>query len=383
MAVRAHWGQSLLSLWVMLQVAAAPAQAQSSYDFVELRAAWLATSELTNPQGGKMGLGASGSAVGSVRKITGYVPDVFGFKLVPVYALSATQWPAGSGNPTTLAAPSGTVSSATSGSVARAIDASGRVAGLRHINAPEGFVAPQPVLWTQGAPTVLSSQYGSAEAVHATGGVVGYRVRSAAEVPMVNGVTLAGVRQAVAWRDGAHIDLHPPGLSPAVSSEAVAVNGQGQIAIVTSDALTGRPGACYLHVQGVFQVLPTPAGAGCRITGLNELGVAVGHMRPAGSDQDEGVWWPQGQIQSLPAGFLPSGINRSGLVVGRTTAGAAVWKQGGTVQALTGRVKGVPIGAQVVGVVDVNDQGRMIVVAHFPKSGGGQTVRWGVVTPQK
>lgn len=383
MSVRARWGHGLLTVWVLLQAAAAPAQAQSSYDFVELRSAWLATSELTNPQNDKMSLSSAGVAVGSVRKITGYVPDIFSFKFVPVYALSATQWPAGSGNPTTLTTPSGTVSSATSGTVARAIDASGRVAGLRHINAPEGFVAPQPVLWTQGSPTVLSTQYGSAEAVHVAGGVVGYRVRSAVEVPMVNGVTLAGVRQAVAWRDGAHIDLHPPGLSPAVNSEAVAVNGLGQIAIVTRDAFTGRPGACYLYAQGVFQALPAPAGAGCRITGLNELGVAVGQLRPAGSDQDEGVWWPQGQMQPLPAGFLPSGINRSGLIVGRTTSGAAVWKQGGAVQALTGRVKGMPSGAQVVGVADVNDQGRMIVAAHFPKSGGGQTVRWGVVTPQK
>lgn len=382
MAVRARCGRGLLSVWVVLQVVAMPAQAQSLYDFVELRSAWLATSELTNPQNGKISLGPSGIAVGSVRKITGYVPDVFSFKFVPVYALSATQWPAGSGNPTTLATPAGTVSSATSGTVARAIDASGRVAGLRHINAPEGFVAPQPVLWTQGTPTLLSTQYGSAEAVHATGGVVGYRVRSAAEVPVVNGIPLAGVRQAVVWRDGGHLDLHPPGLSAAVSSEAVAVNGLGQVAIATRDALTGRPGGCYLYAQGFFQALPTPAGAGCRITGLNELGVAVGELRPAGSDQDEGVWWPQGQVQSLPAGFLPAGINRAGLVVGRTAAGAAVWKQGAAVQVLTGKVKGVPSGAQIVGVADVNDQGRMIVAAHFPKSGGAYTLRWGVVTPK-
>lgn len=383
MPVRARLGHGFLSVWAVLQVAAMPVQAQSSYDFVELRSAWLATSELTNPQNGKMSLGSSGIAVGSVRKITGYTPDIFSFKFVPVYALSATQWPAGSGNPTTLATPAGTISSATSGTVARAIDASGRVVGLRHINSPEGFVAPQPVLWTQGTPTVLSTQHGSAEAVHATGGVVGYRLRSAAEVPTVNGITLAGVRQAVAWRDGAHVDLHPPGVPATVSSEAVAVNGLGQIAIVTRDVLTSRPGACYLYNQGVFQVLPMPAGAGCLITGLNELGVAVGEVRPAGSDQDEGVWWPQGQMQSLPVGFLPAGINRAGLVVGRSAAGAAVWKQGAAVQALTGRVKGVPSGAQIVDVVDVNDQGRMTVAAHFPKSGGGQTLRWGVVTPLK
>lgn len=383
MSVRAHWGHGLLSVWVVLQVAAMPAQAQSSYDFVELRSAWLATSELTNPQSGKMAVGPSGVVVGSVRKITGYVPDIFSFKFVPVYAVSATQWPAGSGNPSTLATPAGTVSSATSGTVARAIDASGRVAGLRHINAPEGFVAPQPVLWVQGAPMVLSTQYGSAEAVHATAGVVGYRLRSAGEVPVVNGITLAGVRQAVAWRDGAHADLHPPGLPTSVSSEAVAVNGLGQIAIVTRDTLTSRPGACYLYNQGVFQVLPTPTGAGCRITGLNELGVAVGELRPAGSDQEQGVWWSNGQMQALPTGFTPTGINRSGLIVGRMAAGAAVWKQGAAVQALTGKVKGVPSGAQIVDVLDVNDQGRMTVAAHFPKSGGGQTVRWGVVTPQK
>jgi len=383
MPVRARWGHGLLSVWAVLQVAAAPAQAQSSHDFVELRSAWLATSELTNPQNGKVSLGPSGVAVGSVRKITGYTPDIFGFNLVPVYAVSATQWPAGSGNPSTLTAPAGTVSSATSGTVARAMDASGRVAGLRHINAPEGFVAPQPVLWTQGSPAVLSSQYGSAEAVHATGGVVGYRLRSAAEVPVVNGITLAGVRQAVAWRDGGHVDLHPPGLSAAISSEAVVVNGLGQVAIATRDALTGRPMGCYLYSQGVFQALPTPSGAGCLITGLSELGVAVGVLRPAGSDRDEGVWWPQGQVQSLPAGFLPAGINRSGLVVGRTAAGAAVWKSGSALQALTGKVKGVPSGAQIVDVVDVNDQGRMTVAAHFPKSGGAYTLRWGVVTPQK
>ena len=54
MPVRARLGHGFLSVWAVLQVAAMPVQAQSSYDFVELRSAWLATSELTNPQNSKM-----------------------------------------------------------------------------------------------------------------------------------------------------------------------------------------------------------------------------------------------------------------------------------------------------------------------------------------
>lgn len=367
---------SSLAAWV-----ASPVHAQSTYSFVELRSSWLSTSELTNPLGQPMALNASGVAVGSVRKVTGYQPDVFGLKWVPVYAVTATQWPAGSSSPTSLASPAGTLSGTPWGAVARGVDDSGRVVGFRHFNNPQGSVATQPVVWIRGVPALLSSQSGVAQAVHAQGGVVGHRVRDASELPATEGIPLVSVRQAVFWQGGGHIDIHPPGVPVTVNSEAVAVNAAGDVAVVTTDPRGGLPSGCHLHRAGASQRLPVPENAACRVTDLNDLGVAVGEVRLAGAGEAVGAWWPQGQLQWLPAGFLPSAINRVGLVAGRTSSGAAVWAQG-VLRPLTGRVKGVPSGALIVDVTDLNDQGRMIVAAHFPKAGGAYTLRWGVLTPQ-
>lgn len=220
------------------------------------------------------------------------------------------------------------------------------------------------------------------------------------------------------WRNGQATDLHPAN-SPWTYSEAVAVNNANRVALTLMgssrdefDRLVRLPQACATWRDNGWTLLSSAGQRWCRLTGLNDRDTAIGQIGPGEATAqavDDTTWvgvsWQgQGEPQALPlpsgwvvaAGtrvrLVPRGINNLGVIVGdivtatpspsvpgafyETTEGF-VHRNGQTL-ALSKLLKGQRSTTKVVSATSVNDEGRIVVSL----AGTGITTSYsGVLTP--
>lgn len=358
-----------LALTLGLLSASSNGWAQSSYQFVELKATSLTNS--INTQGTQgLAINNAGQTVGLVKKQVGSTFSIFTFKTVAQYNLLPTIWSI-TGSPKEL--PITTVSRKVSGHGVHDINSSGQAVGETL------FTTFQPTLWSQGIAKALDSREGQALGINDQGMVVG-AVRPGTE-PFGS-----LVRHATLWQQGQAADLHAElALSPSHSrSEAVAINQPGQIAINTY-LDNSYSSDCYLKDTDGVHKLPVPAGQACQLVALNDQGVAIGHVVNPIRTQSQPAVWIGGQLQWLPTQPMPAGgsparvtgINTAGVIVGIDQSGPVIWRNNVQTR-LTTPIKGLPTtGSKVTGLFGISGDGKLL--ASIEVAG---VARWGLLLPQ-
>jgi len=358
----------LAALAASALMACLPAHAQSSYKFTELK-------QTAFPNADALAISNTGQAIGRITKATGYqiVPPTF--KLETTYSVFATVWSA-TGTPTEVPIPSSQRKAAQSSQGVFDINNSGVVVGFSW---PTNAPTPVPSKWVSNKVTTLDTRHGSAMGINDAGVIVG-------EVEALLPTGDSRYR-AMLWRNGQATDLHALlGLPTTTASVAVAINNRDQVLVTTTPAY-GEYGPCYLITGSSVQTLAAPAGQGCRGEGLSDAGVAAGNVwnnsAPHGSSPAR---WVNGVVQLLPSlpptsdtlvgGAQVNSINKDGVIVGVDQSKPVRWING-TQQVLTTPVTGLAAGTTVAGIVDISDNGKLLVEIFGPST---RTI--GVLTPQ-
>jgi hypothetical protein len=349
-------------------LASLPALAQSSYKFTELKQA--------APSGEAFAVNNAGQAVGRLTKATGYqiVPPTY--RLETTYSVFATVWSA-TGTPTEVPIPSSQRKIAQSTQGVSDISNSGVVVGF---SSPSTTSNALPSKWVNNKVSTLDTRRGSALGINDAGVIVG-----GVSVSLSPG---EWVGRAVMWRNGQATDLHALLALPATtSSSAVAINNRDQVLVTTRPAY-GELGPCYVITGSSVQTLAAPPGQGCGGVGLSDAGVVAGNVwnngAPYGSNPAR---WINGSMQILPSLPVPpgnflggpqvKGINKDGVIVGADQSKPVRWIND-VQQVLNTPVSGLPTGATLAGIVNLSDNGKLLVEVY----GGSRGRTLGVLTPQ-
>jgi hypothetical protein len=349
-------------------MACLPAQAQSSYKFTELKQAAFVKSDV-------FAINNTGQVIGRLTKATGYqiVPPTF--RLETTYSVFATVWSA-AGAPTEVPIPSSQRKSAQSSQGVFDINNSGVVVGFSW---PTNAPTPVPSKWVNNKVTTLDTRHGSARSVNDAGVIVG----------VVEALLPSGESRyrATLWRNGQGSDLHALlGLPDTTASVAVAINNRDQV-LVTTTPVYGEYGPCYVITGSSVQTLAaSAAGQGCDGQGLSDAGVVAGNVwnntAPYGISPAR---WVNGSLQRLPTLPVPpdgsldsrvTSINKDGVIVGSDQGKPVRWVNG-VEQVLTTPITGLPSGTALGGIVDISDNGKLLVVFY-----GSRTSSYGVLAPQ-
>ena len=356
-----------LAMAAVALMAGLPAHAQSSYKFTALQQATTGAEAYA--------IGNTGQVIGRLTKSTGVqiVPPTY--KLETTYSVFATVWSA-AGTPTEVPIASALRKYAQSLQGITDINNSGVVVGFSATSRTTNAV---PAKWVNNTRTALDTRRGSAMGINDTGVIVG-----SVDALLPSGES---VYRATLWRNGQATDLHALlGLPATTSSGAVAINNRDQVLVTTRPAY-GEVGPCYLITGGSVQTLAAPPGQGCDGQGLSDAGVVAGNVwnnaAPYGSSPAR---WVNGVVQVLPSlpatAAYPSGsaivssVNKDGVIVGEDQGKPVRWVNG-VQQVLSTPVTGLPAGATLGGIVDISDNGKLLVQFY-----GSSGRAFGVLNPQ-
>lgn len=356
-----------LSALTLALLTCLPTQAQSAYKFTELKQAAV--------NGDAYAVSNTGLVIGRLTKSTGYqfLPPTY--KLEPTYSTFATVWSA-TGTPTEVPIPSSQRKIAQSTQGVSDINNSGVVVGF---SSPSTTSNALPSKWVNNKVSTLDIRRGSAQGINDAGVIVG-----GVSVSLSPG---EWVGRAVMWRNGQATDLHALLALPATtSSSAVAINNQDQVLVTTRPAY-GELGPCYVITGSSVQTLAAPPGQGCGGVGLSDTGVVAGNVwnnsAPYGSNPAR---WINGSLRILPSLPVPpgsllggpqvKGINKDGVIVGEDQSKPVRWIND-VQQVLNTPVSGLPTGATLTGIVNLSDNGKLLVQFY-----GSKGRSFGVLTPQ-
>lgn len=344
-----HQIRSALVLAAALCALSTSALAQSSYKFVELKP--LAADVGKNINLRPVAVNNSGQVVGAVFKQTGSYFKLLQFRFEPVFSDVPTSWSA-AGAATELKRPSMPSTAGKYDFAVRGLNNTGQLVGLAVTKTIQG-----PVTWKQGTPSALSTLTGQANAVNDQGVVAGQVLAN--QAIDVNSASWYWHTHAVLWRGVQMEDLHPmvqAALPRFTYSAADDVAADGRVSITATTADTDEK-ACLVAQNGLIQALPVPEGFSCR----------------------QARFWPGDRITAL--------LDKRCLEIpctGQTRIG--MWLHGQPIEAPTTAqliakpVTGLPTGLTPSAVLDISDNGRMLVLIEgaapsFPP-------RYGVLTPQ-
>ena len=218
---------------------------------------------------------------------------------------------------------------------ANAISASGQVVGVSTDVNESAFAT----FWSNGvlnlAPHGATSS--SANAINASGQVVG----------AFNGIN------AFLWSNGSFVDLGPSG---AAYSSANAINASGQVVGVSNDGINLDHASLWSN--GSYTDLGvTLVGVSSSANAINDAGQVAGHYTD--STGDHAIWWNNGVPMDLGVLGKAMGINASGQVVGYVdTTGqgdysATLWDNGVPTDLGAGvwsKAFGINASGQIVGI---------------------------------
>jgi len=234
----------------------------------------------------------------------------------------------------------GTLPSAEAGATAYRINNRGQVAGW----------SGHPFLWSNATLADLNSSLPSsvfaaspARGINDAGIVVGtfYPFTTVAQLSAGN-FSAYCVPHAFEWSGGVFTDLTPAAVTP---QQAVAVNGAGDVAILSSSSFVRKSDGTTVPLAGLT------TGSALAPNDINDSGDVVGDAVTA-SWNTRAVWWHAGATADL--GALPGDVNSSataiaasGVIVGDSygavstiaNTSAVVW-QGGAISALPPRNTG-------------------------------------------
>lgn len=343
-----HPIRSTLALAAALSLLSAPALAQSTYQFVEIKplAADAAKSYSLRP----VAVNNNGTVVGEVFKQTGSIFKLLAFRFEPDFNNVPTTWSA-TGAATELKRPSMPSSAGKYAFAAKGLNNTGQVVGHA-----ASKVIQSPVTWKQGTPSFLSSLTGQAKAINDQGLIAGHVLADQREGDLQ---IRRDRTHAAVWRSGKLEKLHPlvqTAFPQFTYSTADDVAPDGRVSI-TAFAEGTDERACLIAQNGQVQALSLPEGDACR----------------------EARFWPGNRItailnnrcfESPCSGQTRIGTWLNGQLVETPT----------TAQLVDKPVTGLPAGLTVSDVIDISDNGRMLVqitgaTYSFP-------VRYGVLTPK-
>lgn len=342
------------------------AQAQSSYQYVELRPTTSTAPSLASVES-FFGLyvNNSGKVAGVARVKSGTYFNLRGLRFEDTYNNLPTVWST-TGVPTQLGL-------GTDKKTARYA-----VNGLNNLGQVVG-ISPNPLsvptLWSNtGKRTVLDTRSGSAQAINDAGTVVGMALGTAS-------TTNPNPFRATQWRNGTALDLHASlGLSNSQTSVATSINAQGTVGVEVDN------GQQCLVLQGSAVLkLEKPDYQTCEVIRVADDGRVFGRLSYIyGTPEslykvgDPPVVWVQGKLSPLPTQPYPypfpepvsdpgtvaviKSVNASGVAAGFDGSGPVTWRNGVQVPFTTpvsGSISGP--GYQLGSISAISDNGRMVV----------------------
>jgi hypothetical protein len=340
------------------------AQAQSSYQYVELRPTTSTAPSFASvdPVYG-LYVNNSGKVAGMARVKVGVYFNLWALKIEDTYNSLPTVWST-TGVPTQLGL--GT-DKKTSGYAVFGLNNPGQVVG----------VSPNPLnvptLWSStGKRSVLDTRAGSARAINDAGTVVGTVLGSA---PTAN----FNPHRATMWRNGTTTDLHAQlGLSDSQYSVATAINTQGAIGVEVDGGQQ-----CLVLQNGTVVKLEKPDYQTCKLMRVADDGKAFGSVSYVYGTPESlykvgspPVVWVQGKLSALPTQPYPypnplpepgtlamvKSISAAGVATGYDESGPVTWRNG-IETPFTTPVSGLPpySGYQIGSITGISDNGRMVV----------------------
>jgi hypothetical protein len=342
----------------------AAAQAQTSYQFVELRpttSTALSLASVDSVYG--LYVNNSGKVAGRAHVKVGLYFNLWALRIEDVYNSLPTVWST-AGVPTQLGL--GT-DKKTSGYAVYGLNNPGQVVG----------VSPNPLnvptLWSStGKRSVLDNRAGSARAINDAGTVVG-TVLGSPQTANFNPY------RATMWRNGATIDLHAQlGLSDTQYSVATAINAQGAVGVEVDG---GKQ--CLVVQDSMVLKLEKPDYQTCSLIRVTDDGKVFGTVSYVYESPESlykvgspPVVWVQGKLSTLPTQPYPypnplpnpgtlamvKSVNAAGVATGYDESGPVTWRNG-VETPFTAPVSGTPPvnGYQVGSIAAISDNGRLVV----------------------
>lgn len=233
-----------------------------------------------------------------------------------------------------------------------------------------------PTLWSNtGKRSVLDARRGVARAINDGGVVVGGVTPPTAPAGSIN------TYHAVMWRNGSAIDLHSAaGLGASQASVATSINAQGAVGVEVD---FGKQ--CLVVHNDTVLKLEKPDYQTCKVIRVADDGKVYGQLRWVyGAPEslykvgDPPVVWVQGNLSALPTQPYPypfpapvadpgtvaeiKSVNASGVATGFDASGPVTWRNG-TQTPFTSSVSGLPpySGYQIGSLSAISDNGRMVV----------------------
>jgi hypothetical protein len=343
------------------------AQAQSSYQYVELRPTTSTAPSLSSVDSFYgLYVNNSGKVAGVARVKSGIYFNLRGLRFEDTYNNLPTVWST-SGVPTQLGL-------GTDKKTARY-----EVNGLNNLGQVVG-ISPNPLsvptLWSNtGKRTVLDTRSGVARAINDAGTVVG------GVAPPSGSAVSTNAYQAVMWRNGGAVDLHASaGLSASQVSVATSINAQGAIGVEVD---FGKQ--CLVLQNGAVLKLEKPDYQTCEVIRVADDGRVFGSLsyiydRPESLFKvgDPPVVWVQGKLSLLPTQPYPypfpepvadpgtvaviKSVNASGVATGFDGSGPVTWRNGVEVPFTTPVSGSISApGYQLGSISAISDNGRMVV----------------------
>jgi uncharacterized membrane protein len=348
-----------------LTLTALGAQAQSAYQYIELKQSGLAAG-IYLAKANK--INNAGQVTGAITKRTGTQLLIPEFKFAPVYSDLATIWSA-TGTPAEVPIATAMRQRATYLQGVSDINNSGVVVGF---GAASVTAETLPSKWVSNKRTAIDTRRGSASAINDAGVIAG-----SVTVFIAAGDTRS---RATVWRDGQAVALHALlGLPEEANSTAVNINAAGQL-VVNSNLGYGTSGPCFVVTGTTVQAMERSADQGCYLKGISDSGVAAGSVYSSSptSYSEAPAWWQDGRLQLLPTLPQPSNgdylgpatvldISKSGIIVGTDQSQAVMWINGQE-KIFNAPITGLPAGAKLSKIVSISDNGKLLVEV-FGKAG--------------
>ncbi len=348
-----------------LSVSAA-AQAQSAYQYVELRPTTSTAPSLARVDSFYgLYVNNSGKVAGVAQVKSGVYFNLRGLRFEDTYNDLPTVWST-TGVPTQLGL--GT-DKKTARYAVNGLNNPGQVVGV----SPNPLSVP--TLWSNtGKRSVLDTRSGSARAINDAGTVVGTVLGTVS-------ASNANPFRATLWRNGTAVDLHAPlGLSDSQTSVATSINAQGAVGV----EVDGGQQCLALQGSAVLK-LDKPDYQTCNVIRVADDGRVFGRLSDIyGTPEsmykvgDPPVVWVQGKLSTLPTQPYPypfpapvadpgtvaviKSVNASGVATGFDGSGPVTWRNGVEVP-FTTPVSGLPTysGYQLGSISAISDNGRMVV----------------------
>lgn len=323
------------------------AQAQSSYQFTELKPIAADAKKRTSID--PDAINNKGEVIGTVTKQVGYRFDILSLRFEPESARVPTIWSA-AGGATELRRPS-----LPSGTGRYEFGAS----GLNNLGQVVGSAAStlnrSPITWKQNSPSVISKVAGQAFAVNDQGLIVG-EVADPGQDPRLVRLERSNV---ALWRNGKLENLQPlvKAATGKTYGRAVDIDSTGRVLVEAFSQEYRGDAICLVIQQGVVTPLPIPEGYSCGQARFWSGNYITAILFPGCSDipcfgaPREGVWL-QGQAIEPPT--------------------MAQW--------IKAPITGLPANFKVSRIVDISENGLMLVT--ISTTDGSYAGRAGVLTPR-